>query len=122
MWSPHEDPETCEERALRWLQQIMAPGDGGAQGLLSRREVACPAREDRQPLIEPRQERGRGQQAHAGGGQLDREREAVQPLADRYHVGDIVRTQTEGGFDRLGAFDKETDCRRSECRLGREDG
>jgi hypothetical protein len=86
--------------------------------LLSRREVARPSREDGQAVIEASQERGWTKQAHAGGGQLDRQWEPIQAPADRYDVGDIAGIQMEGRFHGLRPLDKETNSRKRQRSLG----
>jgi hypothetical protein len=50
-----EDRQPGEQGAFGRGQQIVAPGDGGAQGLLALGEVAGAAGKDRKSLVEARQ-------------------------------------------------------------------
>ncbi len=77
-----EDGQPPEQRLLVRRQQVVAPGDGVAQGPLAGRQVARAAGQQRQPALHPLEHRPRRQRPDAGGGQLDRQRQPVQPLAD----------------------------------------
>ena len=46
-----------EQGLLRLLQEVVAPGDRVPQRLLARRQVPCPAGQQRQPPLQPRQQR-----------------------------------------------------------------
>ncbi|HEX5506478.1 MAG TPA: hypothetical protein VFW96_27925, partial [Thermomicrobiales bacterium] len=89
-----EDGQAPEEGALVLVQQGLAPGDRGAEGPLARGEVGRAAGQHRQPARQPGEQRRRRQQRHARGGELERQRQAVQPGADR---GDGARVGGRGG-------------------------
>jgi len=67
-----EDGEPPEERALGGREQVVAPGEGVAQGALARWQVVPPARQQRQPPFQPDQQGARGEQGQPGGRQLQR--------------------------------------------------
>ena len=83
-----------------------------AQRLLPFRQVARPAGQQLEPSFEPGTQLRRRQDLHARGGQLDRQRQAVQPAAD---VGDgvgVPRRQREVGPAGRGALHEQRDRRR----------
>src|SRR5207248_1993358 len=77
-----EDREACEQALPVRIEEVVAPLDRGAERLLALGRFARSAGEQRQPLLEPRQQLIRRQDADAGGGKLDRERQSVEPAAD----------------------------------------
>ena len=72
-----EDGEAPEERLLVRGEQVVAPGDRVAHRLLPGRQVAVAARQERQAPLQPGQQCRRREDLDAGGGQLDRQRQAV---------------------------------------------
>ena len=58
--APGEDRQAAKERLLSRAEQVIAPGDGIAHGLLASREVAAAAGQQEQALLQPVQQRGRG--------------------------------------------------------------
>ena len=81
----HEHTQPPEQRLLRLVQQVIAPGDRVSHGLLPGRQVVRAAGQHRQPAVQPGQQRRRGKQPHPGRGQLNGQREPVQPPADLRH-------------------------------------
>ena len=79
---PCEDGEAREERLLVGAEQVVAPVDRRAKRLLARRHVARAAGQQVKALLEPGEQRLRGEQLDPCGGKLDREREAVEADAD----------------------------------------
>ena len=57
----HKDPELPKQELLARVEQVMAPLDRRADGLLARRKVLCPAGEELQPALQSRQHSLRGQ-------------------------------------------------------------
>ena len=78
-----EHAQAPEQRLLPLEQQVVAPGDRVAQRPLALVGVLRAAGQQGQPLVEPAQERLRRERPHARRRQLDRERQAVEPPADR---------------------------------------
>ena len=103
-----EDGEPGEEPALFRGEQVVAPGDGAAQRPLALGLVARPAREVEAPA-EPLEDRRRAHDPDAGRGELDRQREAVEALADRPDRGQRVLAEDEVGAVRTGAIDEQGD-------------
>jgi hypothetical protein len=83
--------EVTKEPLLRIGEQRVAPLDGAAKGLLTRRQIAQTAAQQLKPLIEPRQERGGGEEAHVHCRELDRQRQPVETRTDPGH-GERVRS------------------------------
>jgi len=63
-------------------EELVAPIDRCLEGVLASWCVAGPDGEDRQSLLEADENLGWGEGLGAGGGELDRERQPVQPFAD----------------------------------------
>ncbi len=79
-----EDRQPAEDRTLGRTEQPIAPINQCVQGLLARQRAARAAGEQAEAVIESFQQRLRAYGAQASGGQLQRQREAVQPPADRH--------------------------------------
>ena len=90
----------------------MGPVDRGPQRLLPGRQVARPGQEVEAPL-ESRGERRRREQLHARRGQLDRQRQPVEPRAHRGDRGGVVGREREARDDGTGALHEERDGGRS---------
>ena len=99
-----EHAEPSEERLLVGAQEVVAPGERGAQRLLASGQVAPLAREQGQRLIEARQHRLRRQDARPRGGQLDGQGEAIQAAADLRDRGVILGVDAEVRTHLLGAL------------------
>ena len=92
-----EGPEAPEDRLLRGAEQVVAPGDRVAHRPVARRRVALPAGELGQPLVQPGQQRGGGEERAARRRQLDRQGQPVQPPADLGDGRRVVGCQRERG-------------------------
>ena len=79
---PGEHAQPGEQRLLAGGQQAEAPVQGVAQGLLPLGQVPGPAGQQAEPLVKPRRQGLRRQQPDPGRGQLDGQRQPVQPAAD----------------------------------------
>ena len=77
-----EHGQAPKQRLLALEQQVVAPGDRVAQRALALVGVQRAAGQQGQALVEAAQERLRRERAHPRCGQLDRERQAVEPAAD----------------------------------------
>ena len=80
-----------------WAEQIEAPRERGAQRLMPLGEIALAPAQQRQRLVETRQHRLRRQHAHPGGGELDRQRQAVETAAQFGHCSVVVLIDAEVG-------------------------
>ena len=96
----------------------MAPGDRVAQRALPLRQVAGAAGEERQPPREALEQRLRGEGACPRGRQLDRQRQAVKPAADRLDLAGVVVREGKTGLRGLGSAHKEPHRRRPAGALG----
>ncbi len=77
-----EDGQAAEEHALLAGEQVVAPLDGGAQGLLAGARRAAAAGEDVEAVAQSRRDLVERQRRHARRGQLDGQRHAIQAPAD----------------------------------------
>ncbi len=108
-----EDREVPEGHLLLVEEQLVAPLDGGPEGAVSVRGVAVPAGEQLEPVMQACRDLANRERLDARGGELDRQRQAIELRA---HVLDVVPhalvegevrsdrrgTETEqsrGGFD-----------------------
>ena len=107
-----EDRQLLEAAALRLRQEVIAPVDGGAQRPVARRPAPVAAGQQAQPVVETGGELAGGQDPHPGGGEFDRQRNAVQVAADLRHRGSLLDRQDEVGSCCLGAGDEQLDGRR----------
>ncbi len=80
-----EHRQATKQRAFGVAQEVVAPGDGFAQRLLALRQIGRSSRKQRDRLVEAREQRGRGQEAAPGSGQLDGQGQEVEPAADPRH-------------------------------------
>ena len=90
-----EDGETGEDALLLGREQPVRPVDRRAQRALPLGKVARAPRQEWQPLLEPREQRGKRKDLDSGSGELDRERQAVEPAADRLDLA--VRRELDSG-------------------------
>ena len=102
-----EDAEAGEERLLGRLEQVVAPLDRVPQRALALGQVAGAAGQQVEPLLEPAQDRLRVEQLHARGRQLDRQRQTVEPAADRGDGLLVLGRELEAGLDRLRTIEEE---------------
>ena len=99
--------EPPEQFLLVGGEQVMAPIDRPAQRLLPCRQVARPAHEKAQPMAELREHALRRQHPHPRRGEFDRQRQAVEPVADLRHRGSVLVGDREGGLHRHRALDEQ---------------
>ena len=98
-----EDGEAGEQLLRLLREQVVAPLDRRAERPLAFRRVARAAGEQRQRALQAREQRLRREQLRPRGGELQRERQTVEPPADRIHR----RVRLERAADRAGSFDEE---------------
>ena len=77
-----EHRQPGEQRPLTGPEQLVAPVDGGPQRVLTCGGVASAGRQQIQAVLQPREHRRRVEQLGPRGGQLERERKAVDGPAD----------------------------------------
>ena len=79
---PMKRRQSAEQDAFGFGQQRVRPVDRGAQGLLAAHRRARAAGQQAEPVVQAVEDLGQRQRAHPRGGQLDRQRHAVEPAAD----------------------------------------
>ena len=102
-----EDAEAQQQLALVVAQQPGAPLDGRLHGALALGQVACAAGEQRQRVVEPVDHRLGRQDARTGGGELERERRAVERSADRVDGRRVLVGHREVGLDGPGPLHEQ---------------
>ena len=111
-----EHRQPGEQPPLGVREQVVAPGDGAAQGPLPVREGPGPGGQQREAPLQAGQDLLGGQDLGAGGGQLDGQGQPVEPGGDLGHRRGVLGGQPELRPDRLGALDEQPD------RLGPAEG
>ena len=106
-----EDRQPIEQPPAAVVEQVVAPGDRAAQRLLAGRQVARAGGQDVELLLEPGEDRLGRQELDPRGGELDRERHAVQAGADRGDRRGVLVGDREAGPDRDGPLDEQPDGR-----------
>ena len=103
-----EDRETPEQLLFACLQQVIAPGNRVAQRLLALWQVPCPPAGQRQAVLQSCQQGGRGEQRENCRGQLERQRQPVQALADLDDGGRILSREGEIGPGLTRTLDEQS--------------
>ena len=104
-----EDRKHLEQTLLLGLQELITPVHGGAQRLLPLRQIARPGAEDRRACPRAGAATLPVTGAASGRGELDRQRQAVEPAADLRNGRRILVGQREVGPHRLRAVEEELD-------------
>ena len=85
-----EDREPPKQRPLVRLEQVVAPLQRGAEGLLPGRRCAARGAEHAEAGVESLGDRGRTERSQAPGCELERQRQAVEPKADAGDVHSVL--------------------------------
>jgi hypothetical protein len=104
-----EDGKAAKDQLRVRSEEIVAPGDGVAQGLLAGRGIARASAQQVESLTEPLPQRFRGEQSHPRRGELDGQRQSIQPAHDLGDDGTRLVGQDEGRSDPGGAVQEELD-------------
>ncbi|MGH3984160.1 MAG: hypothetical protein ACRDST_16125 [Pseudonocardiaceae bacterium] len=102
--------ERCEppqQRPLTLAEQLVAPVDGGLQGLLAWHRRAAAAGEQVEPIAQALGDLPGREYPHPRGGQLDGERDAVELLTDLRDGGRVDLSDPEIGTHLHGAVDEQ---------------
>ena len=113
-----EDRQSGEELTLLRRQELGAPVERPPERLEPRRLVDRPLRQELEALAQPREQRLERQDVCAGGGELDRERQAVEPPADLGDRGEVRSASVDDRADGLCAVAEKR--RRSGVLEGRD--
>ena len=124
-----EHRQAPQQQLLGAVEQRIGPVDGRLQGLLPRQRGAASPGEQTETLVEAVGEAGERQRAQPGGGELDGQRQPVQPLADRHHQRDGRLIERQAGALRPGPVHEQRDrieglsrCEVSVAGLGSDSG
>jgi hypothetical protein len=102
-----EHREPAEPILGQGIQKVVAPGDGGVHGAVVRAVgVAGGAEQGR--VVQAVGDLGDAQHGGAGGGQLDREREAVEAGTEGGDAAAVAVGETADGGD-VGAVEEQAD-------------
>jgi hypothetical protein len=104
-----EHRQPGEERLLLAGEQVVAPVDGRAQRAVAGDGVARAGGEQAEAVVQAGEQLLGGEQAHARGGQLDGERQPVEPRAERGDIGEVRRRDLEARRHGGGAFGEQGD-------------
>ena len=104
-----EDRELAKERARRLVEEVEAPVDRGAEGLMARHRVLTAAAQHAKPLVQLFRELFGREQLHPRRGQLDGQRNSVNPPADFGHEGRIAVGKRKAAVNRASTIDEELD-------------
>ena len=91
----HRQPP--QQRPLRLGEQVVAPVDQRPQRLLAGQRRAAAAGQQPEAVVQPRRDLLHRQRLHPRRRQLDRQRDAVQPLADLRHGRRVLLRECELG-------------------------
>lgn len=89
--------EPAQQRALAAREQVIAPIDQRALRLLARQRRPAATSEQAEAVVEPLRHLLHRHRTHPGRGQLQRQRNAIQPAADLGNDGRVPRGQREAG-------------------------
>ena len=117
-----KDGEAAQDRPLALGQQLVAPVERRAQGLVARQRRAPAARQQPEAIVQERRQPAHAEGVDAGSRELDRERDAVQPAADLGDERRIGIAQLEAVEDRRRALDEQLHRREAERLGGGEPG
>ena len=92
-----EDREPTKQRPLVRLEQVVAPLQRRRERLLPRRRRVAHAAEHAEAVVEPLRDRRRTERPQAAGGELERERQAVEAKADTGNVHRVLLVEREAG-------------------------
>ena len=78
-----EHRQASKQRAFRFIQQVVAPCDGGLQGLLTRLSRLPTPRQQAESILEGSGDGGRPHDAGTGSGEFDGQWKTIEAFADR---------------------------------------
>ena len=105
-----EHGQPAEQNGLFRAEELVAPGQRSTERPVPIRNVERPARQQRQPVVEPSRDLVDPEPAHARGGELDRQRQPVEPCADLGDRRRILGRHQEVRHDARDAIDEQPGC------------
>ena len=106
---PREDRAAVEDPPLRLVEQLVRPAHRGVERAVPAGREPVARRQQPQPLVESAGDVGRRHAPHPRGGQLDRERHVVEPLADLDDRPFVLGGEREVGAGHPGPVDEQLD-------------
>jgi hypothetical protein len=107
--APDKDREPAEHRAVGVVEHVVAPRHRRGERLVAGHDAARTPHEQREPVVERRLDLHRRERAQPGGGQLQRDRDAVQPGAHRAHGVGVRLVDGEARGHGCGALGEQRD-------------
>ncbi len=104
-----EDRHPLQQRPFRLVEQLPAPFHDGTQRLVPAQRCPATVGEQPEPVIQPAGDLLRGQHTHARRGELDRQRHAIESLADLHDRPGRPLVDPETRTDRGGSFGEQPD-------------
>ena len=105
---PGKHAQPAKQRALVRSQQRVAPAQRGPERLLAVQRRPAPGRQDGEAIAQSLGDLSRRERPHAGGGELQRERHAVQPQADLGNRAGVGIAQLKARRDVARALAEQT--------------
>ena len=102
-----EDAEPPQQHPLVRLEQVVTPLERRLERLLPRRRRAAAGAEEPEAVVEPLGHRSGPERAEPAGGELERERQAVEPEADARDVRRVLLVERESRRGRRRALDEQ---------------
>ena len=116
-----EHSQPSEEHPLVVGEQVMAPGQGGRQCLLTGDRCPAPAAEQRERVAEARGDLLRRKHRDTRRSELQRQRHTVEAITDLRHRSGVVVGEREPGRSRRGTQDEQLQRGDASHRLCRGD-
>jgi hypothetical protein len=102
------------------IEELDAPADRVAQRSMTVRCIATPRGQQFETVLQASQHRRRGQELDARRGQLDRKRQAVEPIADLRHRNELELPRLKVLPHRVRPLEEHADCSRARERSEHE--
>ena len=117
-----EDAEVPQGPGFLLRKQVIAPVEGRAQRPVARERRSPAPGEELEPVIQERDDFRRAQHHRVRRGELDRERDAVQPPADRRNRAEVLLVLLEIGSERTRPRDEQLDRGMLQRHVARDPG
>ena len=103
-------PEAAEGALFVRVEQLITPGDGRIHRLLAGGKIARAGGREQDVVLEPAEQTLGGQHFDPRRCELERERQCIEPLANRGHGHAVRGREAEVGLHIPNAFHEEAHC------------